>query len=118
MSWKRMSITIFLLIVFLNILQINIFLVFVFNSQPPGDSGSGLSSDTISSIWFGEMLLGLILLMVGTLYFIISKKRQKTQDHGTAKIRSIGNVSHQITLGFNHISPFYKVDIENKPVCP
>jgi hypothetical protein len=113
-----MSITIFLLIVFLNILQINIFFVFVFNSQPSGDSGSGLSSDTISSIWFGELLLGLILLIVGATYFIFLKKRQKKQAQSAVRTKLIGNVALTITTGFNHISPFYKVDIENKTNMP
>jgi hypothetical protein len=117
MSWKRMSITIFLLIVFLNILQINIFLLFVFNSQPSGDSGGGLSSDTIASIWFGELVLGIALILVWAIYFVISKRRKKSS-HPTAKRISMKNIALKISSGFNHVSPYYKVEIQNKTSMP
>lgn len=118
MTWKRMSITIFLLIVFLNILQINIFLLFVFNSESAGDSGGSLSSDTISEIWFGEAVLGLILFIVVGIYLALSKKKKKSPLHTALKKKSKVNVSIVTSTGFNHISPFYNVEIENKTTMP
>jgi hypothetical protein len=118
MTWKRMSITIFLLIVLLNILQINIFLLFVFNSQPSGDSQGGFGSDTISAIWMAELILGAIMLIVGVVYFLYSRKKEKTTDSLHSGGMKTGNVSLEITSGFNHISPYYKVDIHNKTSMP
>jgi hypothetical protein len=118
MTWKRMSITIFLLIVLLNILQINIFLVFVFNSQPTGDSQGGFGSETISAIWFGELILGFALLIVGVLYFLISRRKEKASGVLPSGGKKTGNVALKITSGFNHISPYYMVDILNKTGMP
>lgn len=118
MTWKRMSITIFLLIVFLNILQINIFLLFVFNSESASEPGGTLSSDTISAIWFGEAILGLILFVFVGIYLALSKKKKKSPLHTTAKKKSKVNVSITTSTGFNHISPYYDVEIENKTTMP
>ncbi len=118
MTWKRMSITIFLLIVFLNILQINIFLIFVFNSQSPGESTGGLRSDTIASIWFWELILGVTLSIIGGIYLILSQKRKKPSIVARSKQKSKGTVTLASTTGFNHISPFYKLEIENKTAMP
>jgi hypothetical protein len=118
MTWKRTSITIFLLIVFLNILQINIFLLFVFNSQSADEPGGSLSSDAISSIWYGEAILGLILFIVVGIYLALSKKKEKAPRHAPSKKKSKETVSLVATTGFNHISPYYNVEIENKSTMP
>jgi hypothetical protein len=118
MTWKRMSITIFLLIVFLNILQINIFLLFVFNSESAGEPGGGLGSDTISAIWFGEAILGLISFVFVGIYLVLSKKKKKAPRHVLPKKKQKVNVSITTSTGFNHISPYYNVEIENKTSMP
>ncbi len=118
MTWKRMSITIFLLIVLLNILQINIFLIFVFNSQPQGDTQGGLGSDTIPTIWTGELVLGAIMLVVGIGYYLYSRKKEMTAGTLPTGGMKTGDVSLKITSGFNHILPYYKVDIQNKTSMP
>jgi hypothetical protein len=118
MTWKRVSITIFLLIVFLNILQINIFLLFVNGSQSQDEPGSGLSSEAISAIWWGELVLGLSLLIGALIYLIISKRKKGTKTPKVPFRKPKANVAFTITTGFNHVSPYYKVEIENKGEMP
>ncbi|UCE75283.1 MAG: hypothetical protein JSV56_06175 [Methanomassiliicoccales archaeon] len=118
MSWKKISITIFLLIVFLNILQINIFLYFYFSQSANGETGNGLSSETITTVWYGEFILGVALLAVAIYYFLTAKKQKKELPAEETVKTPTGEVKISATTGYNHVNPFYKINIQNATSMP
>ncbi len=109
MSWKRISITIFLIIIFLNILQINIFLIYVYNSDP---------ALVIEYVWYGEVVLAVGLGLAYFYYYIIQKKRKKEVPSGLVEMRPRGEVNITSAIGYNGPSLYYQVTIDNRTAFP
>ena len=109
MSWKRISITIFLIIIFLNILQINIFLIYVYNSDP---------AVVIEYVWYGEVVLATGLGLAYFYYYIIQKKRKKEVPSGLVEMRPRGEVNITSAIGYNGASLYYQVTIDNRTAFP
>jgi hypothetical protein len=100
---------------FLNILQINIFLIFVNSSQ---SDGSGLSSEAISAIWWGELVLGIAILVGALIYLFVSNKNKGKIKTKIPFRAPKADVAFRVSTGFNHVSPYYKVEAENRGGMP
>jgi hypothetical protein len=109
MSWKRITIMIFLIIIFLNILQINIFLIIFYSSDP---------TPLIESIWYGEIVLLIILGLIYLRYYLVAKKQKKALPSEVTETKPRGEVKITSGVGYNGASLFYKVKIDNRTAFP
>lgn len=114
MSWKRMVVGTFSVIMALNILQINVFLITLYDAQiTSGEPGSKFISDMITTIWYGEIFIGLILSVVLVLSYRSMKKRK--EESSLNKIETPkGKMSITSTIGYNPPYIFYEVKVGNK----
>ncbi|MEE9151573.1 MAG: hypothetical protein V3U20_07055 [Thermoplasmata archaeon] len=109
MSWKRISITIFLIIILLNILQINIFLLLVYGTE---------STPMIEYVWYGEVLLAVGLGLFYIYYHLHRKRKKRELPHEIVEIRPRGEVKITSTVGYNGASLYYQVTIDNRTAFP
>jgi hypothetical protein len=109
MSWKRITIMIFLIIIFLNILQINIFLIIFYTSDP---------TPLIENIWYGESVLAVLMALAYLFYSIRAKRQRKALPYEVTEAKPRGEVMIASTVGYNGASLFYKVKIDNRTAFP
>ena len=75
---KKMAVGTFSVIMALNILQINVFLIILYDAQiTSGEPGSKFISDMITAVWYGEIVIGLIMSVVLVLIYRSRKKRKE-----------------------------------------
>ncbi|UCG68796.1 MAG: hypothetical protein JSV09_13515 [Thermoplasmata archaeon] len=115
MSWKRITILIFLTVVLLNILQINIFLLYVYNSQIEED---GVSSEVIPLVWYAEIFLGIVIGLVYIANYLSHKKRKLTLPSEDALVETKSDVNISSSVGYNSTNLFYEVMIDNRSAFP
>lgn len=115
MSWKRVTISIFLVVIFLNIIQLNLFLIYVYNSQPETDD---MSLEIIPYIWYGEVFLGLAIVAVILYTFLVPKKRKAPLTYEIAERKPTGDVKITPSIGYNGASLFYEVTVNNRTAFP
>lgn len=115
MSWKRISISIFLVIILLNIMQINMFLFYAFNSEPAGED---ISSEIIVFIWFAEIAIGIGATLLYIFYSLKRKKVKQTTKLEAMEKKVKGDVDITSVIGYNDASIVYKVSVDNKTAFP
>ncbi|UCE37608.1 MAG: hypothetical protein JSW00_19520 [Thermoplasmata archaeon] len=115
MSLKKVAIWILLVVIILNIIQLNIFLYYIYDSPSPTE---GIDHDLIPYIWYGEIILGIIIFASFFYYVVMGKKVTRASRFEEFGEQVKGDVKITPALGYNDVNFLFKVTVDNKTAFP